>query len=127
VISTLATETGNATYVGLSANDAAIMGGVPNGTLLDTSLNGSAEVYAPTVANTGKFFVRYFTSNCAALEDVPGGTANCTQISGMSTQGDPALQGKIIISLRDYITPGTQRGPDSSKLLRPRILTFTQP
>lgn len=127
VVATLATETDNAVYVGLSANDASIMGGVPNGTLLDTQLKGSADVYASTVANTDKFFVRYFTDNCAALEDVPGGMENCTEISGMSTQGDPALQGMIIISLRNYIAPGTTSGPDPSKLLTPRILTFTAP
>jgi hypothetical protein len=127
VVATLATETDNAIYVGLSANDASIMGGVPYGTLLDTQLKGSANVYASTVANTDKFFVRYFTDNCAALENVPGGMENCTEISGMSTQGDPALQGMIIISLRNYIAPGTTSGPNPSELLTPRILTFTAP
>jgi len=39
----------------------------------------------------------------------------------------PSLRGMFIIGLRDYIALGTQRGPDSSKLLTPRILTFTQP
>ena len=127
VIGTLATETGNATYVGLSANDAAIMGGVPDGTVLDTDLKGSADVYASTVDNTDKFFVHYYTTNCAQLVDVPGGVENCTRISGMSTIGDPALQGMIMISLRDYIAPGTARGPDPTEIPTPRILTFTQP
>jgi hypothetical protein len=80
--------------------------------------------------------VHYFSTDCAALEGVsgdcelyPGSGASkcCTEISGLSTQGDPALQGMITISLRDYIAPGTQRGPDSAKVLRPRVLTFTQP
>ena len=127
VVSTLATETDNAVYVGLSANDAAILGGVPDATLLDTQLKGSADVYASTVANTGKFFVRYFTENCDVLANVPGGLDNCTEISGMSDQGDPDLQGMIIISLRNYIKPDETSGPDSSLLLNPRILTFTQP
>jgi hypothetical protein len=126
VVATLATETENAIYVGLSANDASIMGGVPNGTLLDTQLKGSSDVYASTVDNAGKFFVRYFTEDCAVLATVPGGLENCTEISGMSTEGDPALQGMIIISLRNYIAPGTTSGPDASKLLTPRILMFTQ-
>jgi hypothetical protein len=129
VVGTLATETGNATYVGLSANDASIMGGVPNATILDTDLKGSAEGYTDTLDNASKFFVHYFTTDCSilgsVLENVPGGMKNCTEISGMSTDGDPALQGMIMISLRDYIAPGTQRGPDSSQLLTPRILTFT--
>jgi hypothetical protein len=126
VVATLATETDNAIYVGLSANDASIMGGVPNGTLLDTQLKGSADVYASTVDNAGKFFVRYFTEDCSVLATVPGAAENCTEISGMSTQGDPALQGMIIISLRNYIAPGTTSGPDASQLLTPRILMFTQ-
>ena len=129
VVGTLATETDNAIYVGLSANDASIMGGVPDATILDTDLKGSAEGYTDTLDNASKFFVRYFTTDCAVLEsvleNVAGGMKNCTEISGMSEIGDPALQGMIIISLRDYIAPGTQRGPDASQLLTPRILTFT--
>ncbi len=130
-----ATETGNATYVGLSANDAAIMGGVPNGTLLDTELKGSADVYAPVDKpdKFSKFFVHFFASDCAVLEGlssdceadpVSGGSKCCTRISGMSTIGDPVLQGMIMISLRNYISPETQSGPDSSRLLTPRIITF---
>lgn len=125
VVGTLATETDNAIYVAVSANDASIMGGVPKGTLLDTELKGSADVYASTVNNTGKFFVRYFSDDCTVLANVPGAADNCTTISGMSTQGDPALQGMIIISLRNYIAPGTTSGPDASLLLTPRILMFT--
>ena len=48
VVGTLATETGNATYVGLSANDVSIMGGVTDGTVIDTDLKGSADVYWST-------------------------------------------------------------------------------
>jgi hypothetical protein len=133
VVSTLATETGNAIYVGLSANDASIMGGIPDATILDTGLKGSAYTYAP-VDNPGKytkFFVHYFTRDCA---NVPGRPQDCTEITDemlppagdTTAQGDPALHGMIILSLRDYIAPGTQRGPDAAKLLTPRILTFTQ-
>ena len=45
----------------------------------------------------------------------------------MSTIGDPELQGMVMLSLRDYIAQETESGPDSSKLLTPRILTFTRP
>ena len=131
VVSTLATVTGNAIYVGLSANDASIMGGVPDGTLLDIQLEGSADFYAGSESSPGifgMFFVHYFTKDCSVLPDEPGGMMeNCTEIHGMSTQGDPELQGKIMISLRNYIAPGTVSGPDSTLLLTPRILTFTQP
>ncbi len=135
IIDTLATETNNATYVGMSANDASLMAGVANGNVLDPVLKGSANVYAATVNNTGKFFVHYYTRDCAVLENVPGGTANCTEITDemlpsagdTTAPGDPSLHGMLIVGLRDYIAPGTERGPDSSKLLTPRILTFTEP
>ena len=42
-------------------------------------------------------------------------------------QGDPTLFGMFWPGIRDYIAPGTERGPDTSQLLTPRILTFTQP
>jgi hypothetical protein len=131
VVDTLATETGNATYVGLSANDASIMGGVLNATILDTGLKSSADSYAPVdnPSKFSKFFVHYFTRDCA---NVPGRPEDCTQItddmlppaSDTGAEGDPALHGMIIVSLRDYIAQGTERGPDSTKLLTPRILTF---
>jgi hypothetical protein len=136
VVGTLATETGNATYVGLSANDASMMAGVAN--VLDTDVNGpnglikglkgSADSYATPVNNTGKFFVHYFTEDCDVLKNVSGGTENCSPTEVVQPAiGDPALRGTFIIGLRDYIATGTQRGPDPSKLLTPRILTFTQP
>ena len=128
VIDSLATETGNATYVALSANAASMLWGVAN--LLDTGLKGSAGGYTNTLGNTDKFFVHYFTKNCAVLDavlaNVPGGTDNCTELSDQ-TLGDPTLRGSFIFSLRDYIAQGTERGPDFSKVLAPRILTFTQP
>ena len=133
VVGTLATQTGNATYVGLSVNDASILAGTAN--LLDTALEGSADGYAASVHKTGKFFVHYFARNCQPLDALPGGARNCTEITpemvplrgDTAAQGDPALRGKFMASLRDYIVPGTARGADSSKLLPPRILTFTKP
>lgn len=135
VIGTLATETGNATYVGLSANDASMMAGVANA--LDTDffglkgLKGSADSYAGdpfNVKNTDKFFVHYFTKDCTVLKDVPGGEENCSPTNGVQPAlGDPALRGMFTFSIRDYIAPGTQRGPDPAKLLTPRLLTFTKP
>jgi hypothetical protein len=132
IVDTLATETRNATYVGLSVNDASILAGTAN--LLDTALKGSADGYAASVNDTGRFFVHCFARNCKPLEALPGGARNCTEItpamvplSGDNTaEGDPALHGEFMASLRDYIVPGTERGPDSSKLLRPRILAFTK-
>lgn len=130
VVGTLATETGNATYVGLSANDASMMAGVTN--VMDTDvtgpdgpikgLKGSANSYG--VENSGKFFVHFFTKDCAVLKDSVL-IDNCSPtLEVQPAIGDPALQGKFIIALRDYIASETARGPDTTKLLTPRILTF---
>lgn len=133
IVGTLATAIGNATYVGLSANDASIMGGIKDATILDTGLQGSADGFADPAGRYDKLFVHFFTRDCSMLSAVPGGTDNCTQISedllppasDTTAQGDPALHGTIIFSLRDYIAQGEISGPDSTKLQTPRILTFT--
>jgi hypothetical protein len=134
VLDTLATETGNATYVGLSISDASTFSSPVN--VLDTGLKGSADRYASTVNNTGKFFVHYFTRDCNVLEPLLGKTGvehDCTPLSDQavpplgdtSAVGHPALKGLFTVALRDYIVPETERGADYSKLLPPRILTFT--
>jgi hypothetical protein len=133
VVGTLATETGNATYVGLSANDASMMAGVSN--VLDSDvttadgvikgLKGSADSFAATVNNTGKLYVHYFTKNCDVLKDIPGGKDSCSPTDIVQPAlGDPALRGTFIIALRDYIAPNATSGPDPSKLLTPRLLSF---
>jgi hypothetical protein len=70
VLDTLATETGNATYVGLSINDASTFSSPAN--VLDTGLKGSADGYASTVNNTDKLFVHYYTRDCTPLNDLLG-------------------------------------------------------
>ena len=133
VLGTLATQTGNATYGGLSVNDAASLFTPSN--LLDTNLKGSADGYANTVKNTGKFFVHYYTRDCGVLGPLLGKdklAQDCTSITtemvpkqgDPTALGDPALQGMFQLGIRDYIVPGTARGADTSKLLRPRILMF---
>ncbi|MFF9166915.1 MULTISPECIES: hypothetical protein [unclassified Streptomyces] len=131
-VGTLATETGNATYSALSVNNASMLAGVAN--VLDKDLKGSASGYLKKNADSGKLYVRYFTRDCAALRGLPGGTKNCTEITtdmlpshhDTTAVGDPALRGTLVLALRDYVKPGTHRGPDSSKLQSPRVLTFTQ-
>jgi hypothetical protein len=135
VVTTLATETGNATYVGLSVNDASTFLS-PYG-VTDITLKGSAEGYAQTVNNTDKFFVHYFTRDCTRLNEAHllDRSQDCTEIDeqmvpkeGSTTAlGDPTLFGMFFPGIRNYIAPGTARGPDTSELLTPRILTFTQP
>ena len=102
--------------------------------LLDTELDGSAIGYADKMNNSNKFFVHYFARNCKAegLEYLTDG--QCTEISedvvphigDPKAEGDPALFGMFIASLRAYVRPGTERGPDATKQLAPRILKFTR-
>jgi hypothetical protein len=137
VIGTLATETGNATYVALSANDASMMAGVAN--VLDSDmfippdtylkgLKGSADSFSATVDHSELFFVHYFTKDCSVFESYPVAKANCSPVKGADAeQGDPALRDMFIISVREYIAPGTHSGPDPALLLTPRLLLFTQP
>ena len=135
VVDTLATETRNAIYVGLSVNDASTFL-APTG-VTDATLKGSADGYAAAVGHTSKFFVHHFTRKCGVLKGLLGNrlSQDCTRITkkmvppkgDTSAPGHPALKGKFMAGLRDFIEPGTTRGPDTSKLLRPRILKFTKP
>jgi hypothetical protein len=131
VVDTLATETGNATYVGLSAHNAAAFYAPVN--ILDTELEGTAASYASTVGHTDKFFVHYFTRDCSTLSGLPD-AQNCTTLTDAmipsrgspNAFGDPALQGMLQLGIRNYVVPGTARGPDASKMLTPVVLGFTR-
>lgn len=138
VVGTLATQTGNATYVGLSVNDVSMLKGVANipdtdPKNLDGDLTRSAEVFEGTGQDFDPYFVHFFTRDCSAIEGLAGGA--CTSITedmvpragDESAPGDPDLVGKFSAAVRAYVKPGTARGPDPSLQLRPRILTFTLP
>jgi len=129
VIGTLATMTGNATYSALSVNNPSLFKGAAN--VLDNLLEGSANAYAPTVTNPDKFFVWYYARDCDAIARLTDG--NCTAITpemvplrgDTTAPGDPSLHGMFLLGLRDYIKPGTARGPDARKLITPRMLMLT--
>ncbi|MFO7532482.1 MAG: hypothetical protein R6W93_08460 [Candidatus Limnocylindrales bacterium] len=133
VVGTLATETGNATYVGLGVNDASTFLS-PTG-VTDSQLKGSALGYGSAVNHAEKFFVHYYSRTCTDLANVPGYPDSCTPLTPEmvprtgtpDAMGHPALLGMFWPGLRDYMLPDSEHGPDTSKLLRPRILTFTQP
>ncbi len=119
VVGTLATETGNATYVSIGINQTSRLLGVAS--VDDPALKGSAAAYASSVNNTGKLFVYYLTRKCAGLENLTGG--KCLSITDdMVPSGD-----SFKISLRDYVRPGTARGPDSAQLLKPVVMQVTRP
>lgn len=122
VLGTLGTQTGNATYNGLSINDASLLKGVANVPDYDpdsprSDLEGSASGYAGTVANHDKFFVHFLARDCDALEGLTNGA--CTTITekmvprltDVSAPGDPHLHGFFTAGLRSYVKPGSARGP----------------
>lgn len=114
VADTLATGTGNAVYVSLGINDSSKLLGVAS--VDDPALEGSAGAYAPTVGNTDKLYVYYLTRNCAGLDNLTDG--KCFSITDdMVPPGVP-----IKISLRDYVYPGTARGPDATQMLNPIVM-----
>jgi hypothetical protein len=131
-VGTLATETGNATYVGLSVNDASLLKGVLN--VDDSELKGSASSYHSELlspATLEKLFVHFFARDCAAIADLTDG--ECTTVTtdmipladDDEAPGDRNLHGMFSIAARAYVKLGSERGPDPTKQLPPRRLTFT--
>lgn len=128
IVSTLATETGNGKYVGLSVNDASLLKGAAN--VPDTELKGSASSYAATVPDHEKYFVHFFARDCDAIEGLTDG--ECTTVTKQmvplagddKAPGDPELHGMFSAAVRAYVKPGSERGPDPTLQLRPRALVF---
>lgn len=113
----LGTQTGNATYVGMGINQLSVLLGVAN---LSDELKDTANEYAGEVSNTDQFYLYYFTRDCSGLEDLTGG--NCFDLNTYIPAGD-----QIVLTVRDYIVPDTQRGPESSLLLPSRVLQLQRP
>lgn len=119
VAGTLGTETGNATYVALSINQRSHFKGIKNSP--HEEITGSANGYSPDVDNTDKLFLVYFTRDCSDLKDLTDG--HCVEIpTTLIPVGD-----SIVLAVRDYIKPGTRRGPDSSLVLPSRMLQLERP
>jgi hypothetical protein len=126
-VGALGTETGNATYVGLGINNGRKMLGVGN--ISDHQLKGSANAYSGEVDNTGKLFVHYFARSCDGLEEYTSGY--CTEITPemIPICADPAQTSciRVLFTERDYMFPGSRRGPDSAFLLPGRIIKLQDP
>jgi len=121
VIGTLGTRTGNATYVGLGLNNFRLRLGARN--IEYTRLEGSAAHYGDGIGNLDKLFVYYFARDCDGLESWTHGYC-------MEVEDSPLVLpvgDKAAFTERDYIMPGTQRGPDSTQLLPSRALKLTRP
>jgi hypothetical protein len=110
VAGTLATATGNATYVSLAINRFEVLEGVANVTNLD--LDGTAsEGFSDSVPNTDKLYVYYLARNCEGLK-------NCKELSESIVPAGETIK----VMQRNYIRPGTARGPAAEKLLSPSVI-----
>ncbi|MGD0281674.1 MAG: hypothetical protein ABSB95_04855 [Dissulfurispiraceae bacterium] len=119
VAGTLGTETGNATYVGFGINYADVFLGVAN--LSNKDLDGTANGYAEVVNNTDKFYLYYLTRDCSGLEGLTDG--NCFELPVTLIPSGKHLG----LSVRDYVRPGTERGPDSSFVLPSMVIKLQKP
>jgi hypothetical protein len=107
LLGTLATETGNATYVSLSVNWFPALVGVQN--LSDLQLRGSAAPFAGALQHDARlFYVHYLARDC-------GGLHPCVEIPRKLVPVGETI--KII--QRNYVVPGSRRGPEPTKLLNP--------
>jgi len=122
VVGTLGTRTGNASYSGVSINESMQKKGIAN--INDAQLQDTAREFAGKVRNTDKFYVSYITRDCSGLETLTGG--HCLSITESMIPPCPPNAGGACgyakVVQRNYIRPGTQRGPDSQLVLAPRIL-----
>jgi hypothetical protein len=119
VAGTLGTETGNATYVGISVNQNSRFKGILN--IANEELKDTANGYSEDVNNTDKLYLIYFTRDCSGLKEITDD--HCYEISTtLIPEGD-----RIVIGVRDYIKPDTQRGPDSHFVLPSKVLQLERP
>ncbi len=128
IAGTLGTRTGNATYVALGVNRVSQYVGVAN--LSDDALKDTASGYAYQVPGnkcpaeghektTDCLFLYYFTRNCSIVENATG-EKNCFEIDEKLV---PLGKNETLaFSLRNYIRPETQRGPDSSLVLPAMVI-----
>ncbi len=119
IAGTLATETGNATYTGLSVNDTILKKGMAN--VNSMQLKNSALGYAGTVSNADKLYLYYFARDCSTIQGLTGG--NCVTITESmiphcTVKGSPLCDYLKIVQ-RNYIKPGTVRAPDPLQTVSP--------
>ncbi|WP_074667163.1 hypothetical protein [Nitrosomonas communis] len=79
----------------------------------DVDLEGSASAFAGMVNHTGKLYVHYFARECT---DLP----NCHEITRDMIPQD----GELKLIQRNYVVPGSTRGPDPTLLVNPSLIIF---
>ncbi len=125
VVGALGTQTGNATYVGLGLNSSLYQLGFDN--IEDNQLVGTAGEYT-AVSNHDHLFLQYFARDCTGLETLTDD--HCYSISDQLPDCvDPNDQActMLVVSLRNYLFPGSQRGPAPEYTLSPLIITLQRP
>jgi hypothetical protein len=126
VIGTLGTKTGNATYVGVGVNNFHLRLGAKNVDYKKLEGSASAALYPDFQGNPDnldKLFVYYFARDCDDIE--PWTHGYCAEVEDTPLVLPAGDRGAF--TERDYIAPGTQRGPDSTKLLPSRALKLARP
>lgn len=112
VVGTLSKATGNATYTSLSVNWFPELVGVEN--IDDTDLEGSAASFAGALQHSSDlFYVHYVARDCTGL-------ANCREVSKKLVPTGELI--KLI--QRNYVNPGSRRGPDPAKILNPVLIVL---
>jgi hypothetical protein len=126
VIGALGTETKNATYVGLSLNSSANQLGFDN--IEDHTLAGTANEYT-AVPNHERLFLQYFARDCTGLEMLTEGSP-CYSIGDQlpdCPDPDDLTCTMLALALRNYLFPGSQRGPAPEYSLNPVVITLQRP
>lgn len=129
LVGTLSTATGNAEYVGLGLNSSVRQLGFDN--ISDEQLAGSATGYSDAVPSD-KFFVQYFARDCSGLaEQLPAGVDfRCHSIGDTLPYcyDSSDLQcDMLVLSLRGYLRPGTQRATHKNSILNSRLIRLNRP
>lgn len=127
VVGALATQTGNAIYVGLGLNSSLTKLGFAN--IEDNTLAGTADGY--DVPNQDRFFLQYFARDCRGeiLEALTAGS-NCYSVGDQLPDcSDPADLNcaMLVLSLRNYLFPTSQRGPRAELTLSPLVIPLQRP
>ncbi len=120
----LGTQTDNATYVGLGLNSSVTQLGFDN--IDDTDLVGSADGY--DVPNHDRFFLQYFARDCKrkVLKSLTAGSPCYSIGDQLPVCSDPndLTCSELVLSVRDYLLPGSERGPKPELTLNPLVITL---
>jgi hypothetical protein len=124
VIGTLGTATGNASYVSLGVNNFRLRLGAEN--VDGSKLEGSVKPeWYQGVNNLDKLYIYYFTRNCEdeKVQELTHGF--CLSVKDTELVVPPG--DKVSLVERDYMAPGTQRGPNSKLTLPSMVLILQKP